>query len=250
MNLISWIKNKPLKACTTFNFFTTVLTFIAVSLFGHKGLYLLASTAAIVIIFSTLSFIRAKSFFSGIANLFVVLITQAIAFGVVCAIGFSVALFLSIDPTKPMKWHKGERVENFFESSHFERLEEFGITKKIDDKPIHSSYYYIADDYGFDTFLELSKDDLSEFLPKSIELVDHDTFTNGQENRFPSTYFLCDEDTNALISDERLMKLICNDDKTFENASFFNKTKVESELTFDLVYFPKEQVLWLHFVKW
>ena len=250
MNVISWIKNKPLKACTTFNFFTTVLAFVAVSLLGHEGFYLLALTAAIVIVFSVLAFIRSKSFFSGIANLFVFLITQAIAFGVLCAIGFSVALFLSIDPTKQMKWHVGERVENFFESSHFERLKEFGITKKTGDEPIHSSHYYIADDYGFDTFLELSKDDLDEFLPKSIKLVDQDTFVNLQKNRFPSKYFLCEEDTDALISDKRLKTMICNDNRIFEKANFYNKTIFERELYLNLVYFPEAQVLWVNFKKW
>lgn len=250
MNLISWVKNKPLKACTTFNFFTTVLAFIAVSLLGYKGLYLLASTAAIVIVFSTLTFVRSKSFFSGIANFFVFLITQAFAFGVLCAIGFSVALFLSIDPTKSMKWHVGERVENFFESSHFERLKEFGIEKKIGNEPIHSSYYYIADDYGFDTFVELSKDDLDKFLPKSIKLVDHDTFINIQKNQFPSKYFLCEEDTDALISDKRLMTMICNDSRIIKKANFYNKTIFERELNLNLVYFPEAQILWVNFKKW
>ena len=156
--------------------------------------------------------------------------------------------FSSIDPTKSMKWHVGERVENFFESSHFERFKNLGLKRKL--VGAYSLIILLHYDYGFDTFLELSKDDLDEFLPKSIKLVDHDTFINFQKNEFPSKYFLCEEDTDALISDKRLMTIICNDSRIIKKANFYNKTIFERELNLNLVYFPEAQILWVNFKKW
>ena len=54
--------------------------------------------------FSIYALFRAKSFLLGVGDLLAVLITQAVLFGILCAIGFLVALFLSFDPTKPSKW--------------------------------------------------------------------------------------------------------------------------------------------------
>ena len=77
MKIINWIKSKPLKACTTFNFFTTVLAFIAYAFVDLKGIYLLALPLVIVLAFSIYALFRAKSFLLGIADLLAVLITSS-----------------------------------------------------------------------------------------------------------------------------------------------------------------------------
>ena len=250
MRLINWIKNEPLKACTTINFFTTVLAFSAVFLIGQTGFYLLALPAALILAFSIFVLIQARSFFLGITNFLAVVITQTVVFGILCALGFTAALFLSSDPTKPMKWYAGERIENFFESRHFKRLNEFGITKKIVSKPIHASYFTIADDYGFDVFFELSNDNLSEFIPANIDFIDQDTFINEQKYGAPSKSFLCEEDTEALLTNTKLIDLVCNDKEANIRSLHHHQNLPESSVRFNLVYFPDNQILWIHYLKW
>lgn len=248
--MLYWIRNKPLKACTTLNIFTTMLAFSSVFFFGHKAFYLLALPAAIIIIFSIFVLIQAKSFLLGITNFLAVIITQTAFLGILCAIGFAVSLFLSSDPTKPMKWFTGERIENFFESRHFKRLNEFGFAKKIESMPIHASYYLIADDYGFDVFFELSKENLSKFIPGNMNLIDQDKFINEERYEVPSNYFLCIEDTEALLTNKQLIDLVCNDEKANVGSLHHHQSLPEKSVKFNLVYFPDNQILWIHYLKW
>ena len=123
-------------------------------------------------------------------------------------------------------------------------------TKKIDSKPIHASYFAIADDYGFDVFFELSNDNLRQFVPESIDFVDRDTFMNEQKYGEPSSHFLCEEDTEALLKNKQLINLVCNDEKVNIRSLHHHQSIPERYIRFNLVYFPDNEILWIHFLRW
>lgn len=240
---VTWIRLHPFITATALNFFGT---FLAFRLFNER-LELILSPLAVALAFNfAASFLTAKSpkLVLGFVGVFVGTIWQL--FVTAC-----VLLPLSFFNMDADFLKLGARISPEDESKFIDRkFSNYGVKLDQGIEILHVSYFRVADDMYSDAFLRVKNDNIENVLPDNLTLkVLSNISENLQHKVDDGVYVLCEENTGAKLTDEKLISIICDEEKLKSEMriGFVN----ESNDPYLVVrYFPSRDLLWLHEVNY
>ena len=136
------------------------------------------------------------------------------------------------------------KVEEY--NSAFSNFYEYGLQFPEGAEVEHAATFSIADDNGVHFVFRINEADLTSVLNEKIVLQPYQA---NEDFNFPN-YFLCTEDSGAKLTVPELLNEICNERSEGRKILFFNARNIESQRTYEVVYFEDASLLWLSYLRW
>ena len=113
---------------------------------------------------------------------------------------------------------------------------------------LHTSYYRIGEEFGFDLILKTTDQGIEKFRPKGSTFVLLSKDKNDTPFRFSNQQFLC-EPSAIEISLADVKRTICGS-KNYPPDTLIAEKWVRGDWTVTSVFFPKSGIVWITEIEW
>jgi hypothetical protein len=124
----------------------------------------------------------------------------------------------------------------------------YEIQNIVQDRVLHSSFYRVGEEFGYDLILQIKKSDIQKYKPKGSKFVPLSGNTDDTPFRFNNKSLLCGS-TKIKISDVDVKRIICGE-KIFPSNTMIAEKWVRVDWTITSVYFPTAGVIWITEIEW
>jgi len=117
---------------------------------------------------------------------------------------------------------------------------------------LHSSYYRIGEEFGFDLIIRSTNQDIEQYKPMGSKFVLLSDNVDDTPFRFGNKQFLCnssEKQRETQISNADAKRIIC-DSTTFPRDTMIAEKWVRSDWTITSVYFPAAGIVWITEIEW
>ena len=134
--------------------------------------------------------------------------------------------------------------------------ERYGIDLVETQDILHSSYYRVGEEFGYDIIFRVKSTQVSKYSPEGVNFNLLQTNAENTPFRFYNRQFICGDndflapdDEGIKIRNEEIRRFIC-DTKEFPSNTLIAEKWVRLDWTITSVFFPNQKVLWATEIEW